>query len=387
MLTGMADQDLPGRPSIQQLPGRYVKMIAAMGEQFYHDDQRNYFELTCASCQKAGRYDLATVCVKSPMPDTQELSNTFSLGQAEGRDTLQPNSKAKLQLWPDYLQCMGYFHCAHCHAAGPWLVSPRTNSMLMLGAMAGMLENRLTAQGVEGLNPNLHFHIGKLLIDNGFEPSLGTDAEAYYLDKLGDAPEDAWLWNRLGNTYLKGHRPELAIVAYEHSLRFDANQMESHYSIGMLLYEVGAYAEAIPHLQDALALANGYKQLSPQLLRAFLMEVVRMLDECADQVDQDFTLLLPADDDEAAKKGEPWAMPLREELIAEFEEADSDEECGELYIYLAETYMSSEVAQLVNPVVAVFADRYGIPIKQRSSKKPVSQATKKKKSKRKKKSR
>jgi len=55
---------------------------------------------------------------------------------------------------------------------------------------------------------------------------LVTDLEEYYLKMLKQDPENAWIWNRLGNAYYKGGRADLAVVAFEESVKYDPRQTE-----------------------------------------------------------------------------------------------------------------------------------------------------------------
>lgn len=80
------------------------------------------------------------------------------------------------------------------------------------------------------------------------------------------------MWNKLGNLYLAGARPELAMVAFERSIVIDSNQMESHLSTAKILLYVEDYQHTIYHLHQMMLSAEHYEHLDANRLR----ELVRM---------------------------------------------------------------------------------------------------------------
>lgn len=90
------------------------------------------------------------------------------------------------------------------------------------------------------------------------------------LNKLQVNGEDGYLWNRLGNLYNKGGRPELAAVAYERSLGADPLQVESHYSLSEILYQIDDLEQAAYHCRMMLASARRYDKLEALDLRELL---------------------------------------------------------------------------------------------------------------------
>ncbi|GMA63770.1 hypothetical protein [Alicyclobacillus fastidiosus] len=96
---------------------------------------------------------------------------------------------------------------------------------------------------------------------DGHEPKSATDAEEHLLDLIVQKPDDAFLWNRLGNVYRRGGAPELAVVAFEQSLRNDSAQVESHASLANILYHIDELEACIRHSHLALAHARFYTKL------------------------------------------------------------------------------------------------------------------------------
>ena len=101
--------------------------------------------------------------------------------------------------------------------------------------------------------------------------------ETAHLDLLKQNPSDDWNWNRLGNAYYKGGRPDLAVVAYEESLKNDSGQTESHYSLGRILYEFGMTEDSAIHLREMLVTARHYERLEPSQQRDLLTAGLHML--------------------------------------------------------------------------------------------------------------
>lgn len=75
------------------------------------------------------------------------------------------------------------------------------------------------------------------------------------------------MWNKLGNLYLAGARPELAMVAFERSIVIDSNQMESHLSTAKILLYVEDYQHTIYHLHQMMLSAEHYEHLDANRLR------------------------------------------------------------------------------------------------------------------------
>lgn len=94
-----------------------------------------------------------------------------------------------------------------------------------------------------------NFSIGKTALHDGTSFQWVTDAEEHLLDLLADPdPKQAgFLWNRLGNLYIQGKRPELAAAAFEKSLQADPAQAESHFSLGLLLDQIRENEKAAYH--------------------------------------------------------------------------------------------------------------------------------------------
>lgn len=71
------------------------------------------------------------------------------------------------------------------------------------------------------------YSVGQIALYDGSTPRWVTDAEENFLTKLRENGQNGFLWNRLGNLYFKGGRPELAAAAYEKSLQVDPSPVPS----------------------------------------------------------------------------------------------------------------------------------------------------------------
>lgn len=108
---------------------------------------------------------------------------------------------------------------------------------------------------------------------DGSTHKYATDAEEHLLHKILVDSENSLLWNRLGNLYYKGARPELAAVAFEYSLLIDPLQTESYYSLGMILQRIDA-EKATEYYQKMLATACHYKALEVNALRELIATTI-----------------------------------------------------------------------------------------------------------------
>lgn len=119
--------------------------------------------------------------------------------------------------------------------------------------------------------------LGHFQAFDGTEPKWATDAEVHLLNLICETPNDAFLWNRLGNVYNRGGVPELAVVAFEQSLRYDNGQVESHVSLANILYHFDEFDACIHHSHLALVHARFYTKLNPQSLHDMLCILLRNL--------------------------------------------------------------------------------------------------------------
>ncbi|MBP2661466.1 MAG: hypothetical protein H6Q69_4498 [Firmicutes bacterium] len=92
-----------------------------------------------------------------------------------------------------------------------------------------------------------------------------------------ETPDNAYFWNRLGNSYYRGKRPDLAVFAHEQALANDIGQVESHYSIGKILIECGELEKASEHLRQAVAFSYQYKYLKAYDLREIIVGAIEIL--------------------------------------------------------------------------------------------------------------
>ncbi|SMD17060.1 hypothetical protein [Sporomusa malonica] len=237
--TGQDVDSILLRPTVAMLPGKHPRHIYKHIKEINREFPENIFRLTCKSCGKSGDYDFGTM-VLSAIPD-------------------------KSKNMADKLQAVGYFRCKHCNSAGEWELSQH---------MQTVLAGKMAAAAITG-DSGVVF--GQALIDGEFAPRWGSDAENYFLNKLCKNPKDSYIWNRLGNIYYKGKRPELAACAYEQALLTDMGQVESHFSLGQMLLDCGELEIAAEHLRQAVAFAHQYKSLPAVDLRELVVGALTVL--------------------------------------------------------------------------------------------------------------
>lgn len=239
--TGQDADSVSPRPTVAMLPGKYPKLVYKHMKTVNREFPEAIFRLTCKQCGKSGDYDLGMLFLPVNFGENEIL---------------------------DKFQALGYFRCKHCNAAGEWKLSSRLQTMLA-GKMAAAADKSVKQSG--------EVIFGEALIDGGFAPKWGSDAESYMLKWLAEVPEDAYFWNRLGNIYYRGKRPELAVVAFEQAIAKDMGQVESHFSLGQILQESGELEKAAEHLRQAVAFSHQYQQLSVHNLRELIVSALSTL--------------------------------------------------------------------------------------------------------------
>jgi tetratricopeptide (TPR) repeat protein len=236
--------EIPQSPPPPMLPGVYVRQVRKNLSNTGESVPERKHELTCTACGKRGQYNLGTIVVD--MEKFLKRNDSFD------------------SVWNKAFQCTGYFRCRHCNSAGNWQLSKQTllflNITVMTHAMTGMKQDEVV--------------IGKTGTYDGKTFRWASEAEEHHLRKLNEDPDNAWIWNRLGNLYLNGGRPDLAVAAFEESIKHDPGQMESHFSLGQILLKAGLKEAAASHLRRVLITAYKYDRLKRSDLRDMLTETL-----------------------------------------------------------------------------------------------------------------
>ena len=81
-----------------------------------------------------------------------------------------------------------------------------------------------------------------------------------YNQLLDEAPYDANLWMRLGETYCSAGNPNKAIDAFNYALAISQDYKEAYYQIGKCFYVLGNYKEALRYYRRSID-----KQFAPTL--------------------------------------------------------------------------------------------------------------------------
>ena len=219
---------VPEKPTFKHLGGVYVKSVVDHIRKFEPPFGKNNMMLRCTQCGAKGQYDVGVVVVNPEKPKDKQYT--------------------------------GYFRCKQCNAAGCW-DEPLDIHLLMMAAV---------------LSPHadLPVHFGENVLSDGFRPTFGTDAEEHYLTLIAQDRQNALLWNKLGNVYKMGARPELAMAAYEKSIALDHMQIESHLSIAQLLQVLEQDKQAIFHYHQAMLFADRYEHLSDFQLRELIASAI-----------------------------------------------------------------------------------------------------------------
>lgn len=238
-------------PTISMLPGEYVRMVVKNKDKVSQVLPSNVEFLKCRDCGKKGKYDLGVICF-----------NLDKYGRSR-KGTQKTEDNLEME---DCIQTTGYFRCKHCNSAGNWEFS---SDFLFKMTTKLMMRTFLKEDG--------DFQFGKIHLFDGYAPRYATDSEEYLLKKIQDEGQSGLLWNKLGNTYHKGGRPELAAAALEQSVRVDPTHIESHFSLGQILFQAGEHDLATHHYHKALCHAKDYTLLDPYALRDILSNALSSL--------------------------------------------------------------------------------------------------------------
>ncbi len=263
ILTKKDLSEIPQSPPPSMLPGFYVRQVRKNISKTDKSVPERKHGLTCTACGKKGQYNLGTIAID--MEQFLQKGDSF---------------------WHKAFQCNGYFRCRYCNSAGNWQISRQTilfvNFTLMKSAMTGIKQDEI-----------VH---GKMCTYDGEKFRWASDAEEHHLRKLIEEPGNAWIWDRLGNLYLNGGRPDLAVAAFEESIKHDPDQTESHFSIGQVLLKAGLKEEAASHLRRVLITANKYDRLDRSDLRDLLTETLFMLLDIFEEMPKLLEFLPKADE-------------------------------------------------------------------------------------------
>lgn len=69
-----------------------------------------------------------------------------------------------------------------------------------------------------------------------------------------ERPDDAGVFNDLGNLLVVAERPEEAVEAYERSLELDPSRVATHFNLGLVLQQLGQSRKALQHYREVLEL-------------------------------------------------------------------------------------------------------------------------------------
>ena len=230
-LTNKNIAEIPPSPSLSWLPGKYGRLVNKNKENIKRHFKGNFFTLTCRSCGRKGKYDVGLMLI-----NPEEMEDPVSS-----------------------IQTTGYFRCKYCNDAGNW----KMPSKFLITSIAGVV-----ADGSFGMKNKCE--IGKSLLYDGSWHLFSSDAETHFLDQLRGEPNNSFIWNRLGDTYEKGNRRELAACVYEHSVAVDPGQIESHFTLAAYFVQLGDIEKSAYHFKQVLLGASNYQSLKTEDLREMM---------------------------------------------------------------------------------------------------------------------
>lgn len=228
-LTNKNLKEIPESPTMSWLPGKYARLINRQKDSIQRHFPEHYFMIKCKSCGRKGKYDVGLMVI-NPEYNQDDFS--------------------------DKIQTTGYFRCKHCNDAGNWEMP----SQFMVAPTAALLAELADEQ-------QERYSIGKSQLYDGSSHKYSSDAETHLLLKLKNDSNNSIIWNRLGNLFDKGGRPEVAAAVFEHSLNLDHKQIESHFTLGGYLFQIQDYENAAYHYKQTLIFASDYNFIPINNLR------------------------------------------------------------------------------------------------------------------------
>ncbi|WP_162805726.1 type IV pilus biogenesis/stability protein PilW [Sporosarcina sp. PTS2304] len=235
-MTNRSIEEIPASPSLADLPGDLVRLVASHIDQVPRRFPKNEFILICKNCRKRGRYDIGHI-----MLDV---------------DSFHKNKSKNIE---HYVQLSAYFRCKHCNSSGPWGFVHEFKMFIT----SQLLVHTITNEESE------LFSFGENRLYDGSSRPYSSHAEEHLLKKIVASPSDAFLWNRLGNLYDISGRPELATAAFERSLSLDPLQTESNYSLGNII-KTFDHKQAVHYYHRMIISAHYYDKVDARTLRTLL---------------------------------------------------------------------------------------------------------------------
>ena len=188
------------------------------------DDRGPRLRLSCDGCGATGRYSVGTVLLDP------------AAGKALARDPGGGLESA--------FGFTGYFRCRTCGAGGPWSFPGETALFLAAAPVSW------------GLDDPESFRIARMALFDGTAVQYASQSEEHLKTLIERSPGDAYLHDRLGNVYVLGGRPDLALPVFHEALALDPDLAFSRYSRGELYIDEGRFDEAAADFHHVLRTAH-----------------------------------------------------------------------------------------------------------------------------------
>ncbi|MDI4643432.1 SEC-C metal-binding domain-containing protein [Cohnella hashimotonis] len=325
LMTGM--KPLTGKtPTVTMLPGSAKKLVVKHLNRIKPFYKPNKQRLRCGHCGYVGNYDLGLIVL-----DVGGWKKAAEDAAKSGSDP-QQNMRSLL----DHSQFTGYFRCVECNAAGAWEF---TTAFFGIELMGYVLRAKFEKEDLDS-----GYMIGRIQLHNGMSPQWATQGEEGFLKQLRKEPDNSLLWNKLGNLYIKGGRPDLAAAVFEYSISIDQAQVESHYSLGSLLFDIEEWELAAKHLRQSLAYARFYTKLDSLRLRELLANGLSMLFDMNRGLQNKVSFLPTEEELAATRESNETASPQSPALQSyEFALRSGDVES---FLPVAEFYMGGRLDEM-----------------------------------------
>jgi len=228
--------------------------------------------LKCGKCGHTAKYNLTRIYIS---PEALEAKGS------EDRD--------------ESISFGDYFRCNKCGSAWPWELT--SDAYLTLTALTLKHFSKLKEE-------RLIFGIPQLFDGSPFHSA--AQAEEYLQGLLEREPQNAFVWDRLGNVYEKAGLLKKATEAFTKALEINPKELESHFSLGYLSLEKGKDKKAAEHFHQVILLAWKNQKVPEKKLRELVYQTLGWLCSIADRSQGKISMFpppapaLPADSDEPA---------------------------------------------------------------------------------------
>jgi hypothetical protein len=119
--------------------------------------------------------------------------------------------------------------------------------------------------------------IGRVTMFDGTAPRTPYEGAEHLKRLLANDPNNAYLWNRLGNLFIGADEPDLAMPAFQNAAELNPRDVESLHSLGTYWFDHGDDDQAAHCLNQVLALCRDATWHTPHLKENVVQDALESL--------------------------------------------------------------------------------------------------------------